>query len=385
MKRYYFDYAAATPLDKDVLEVIHQADGEFANPASLHAEGRAARHTLEAARKSLAMVLGAKSSEIVFTSGATESDNLAILGALTASGEPQARVLTLPTEHAAVRACMQVARASGYDVIELLVDEQGMLDHAAFRASLHDSTVLVSMALATSEIGTLQPIAEIGRIVREVRIDRLQRSIATPIIFHTDASSALGFVPLAVDRLGVDLMTLSSSKCYGPCGIGALYVRSGTPLTPMIIGGGQERSLRAGTPSVGLACGFAAAATKAEALRNATLKQMRTLEKIFFQSLGEIAGMQRNGHTKKHIAGLLNLTFAGHDGEDLVLKLDAAGFAVATGAACAESSEEPSHVLLALGRTRAEAQASLRISFGRETGESDVKVLASAIRKIVVQ
>ncbi|MDQ5943941.1 MAG: cysteine desulfurase [Patescibacteria group bacterium] len=385
MSRYYFDYAAATPIDEDVVRAMESARTTFANPASLYAEGRAARELLDAARKRIAAVLGAQSREIVFTSGATESDNLAILGALTAAGEPQARVITAPTEHAAVRACTQVARASGYDVQEVEVAESGMINVETVRKRVTDTTVLLTLAIATSEIGTFQPIGEIGQLVREVRVDRQKRGIATPIILHTDASAALGYLPLPVDRLGVDLMTLSSSKTYGPVGIGALYVRRGTPLTPLIIGGRQEASLRSGTPAVELAVGFATATEKAEAMRKQEVTRLQVLHDELWMGLKAISGIQLNGHKKKHLAGMLNVSFAGFDGENLVLALDAAGFAVATGAACAESSDEPSHVLLALGRTRAEAQGSLRISLGRTTTSEEVQALISAIRKIVVQ
>lgn len=385
MKRYYFDFAAATPLDVEVAKEMQAARATFANPASLYVEGREARELLDVARKRIAVVLGAQAREIIFTSGATESDNLAVLGALTAAGEPQAQVITLPTEHAAVRACAQVARASGYDVQEVAVAETGLVDVAAVQKLITDTTVLISVAMTTSEIGTVQPIAEIGQAVREVRADREKRGVATPIIFHTDASAALGFLPLSVDRLGVDLMTLSSAKAYGPVGIGALYVRRGTPLTPMIIGGSQEASLRSGTPAVDLAVGFAAATEKAEAMRKDEVRRLQALRDELWQALQVIPGVKLNGHKKKHLAGLLNVSFTGFDGENLVLALDAAGFAVATGAACAESSDEPSHVLLALGRTRAEAQGSLRISLGRTTTSEDVKALASAIQQIVVQ
>lgn len=385
MKRYYFDYAAATPLDTEVAQEMEAARRAYANPASLYAEGREARDLLDSARKRIAVVLGAQAREIVFTSGATESDNLAILGALTACGEPQARVVTLPTEHAAVRACTQVARASGYDAQEAMVAETGMVELATVQKLITDKTVLISIAITTSEIGTVQPIAEIGQLVRGVRADREKRGIATPIIFHTDASAALGFLPLPVDRLGVDLMTLSSAKAYGPLGIGALYVRRGTPLTPMIIGGRQEASLRSGTPAVDLAVAFAAAAEKAEEMRKDEVRRLQGLRDDLWRGLKDIAGIKLNGHNKKHLAGLINISFASFDGEGLVLALDAAGFAVATGAACAESSDEPSHVLLALGRTRAEAQGSLRISLGRSTTNDDVQALVGAIRKIVVQ
>lgn len=385
MKRYYFDYAAATPLDSDAARAMEEAHQIWANPASLHADGRAARELLEASRSKIARILGAQTKEIIFTSGATESDNLAILGSLTACGQEGARIVTLVSEHVAVRACMQVASASGYDVVEAKIDDTGMVNVADLRTVIDDQTVLISVAMATSEIGTVQPIGEIGQFVRQIRAERKANHNLTPLIFHTDASNALGLLPLAVDRLGVDLMTISSAKAYGPAGIGALYVRRSTPLTPIIIGGRQESSLRSGTPAVELAVGFATAATKAETMRKSEVKRLQDLGEVFSKGLKNIPGVRLNGHKKKRLASVINLSFAGRDGEDLVLALDAAGFAVATGAACAESSDEPSHVLLALGRTRAEAQSSLRISFGRSTTIQDVKKLTSAISKIVVE
>lgn len=385
MKRYYFDYAAATPLDDEVAQAMQSARVQFANPASLHAEGRSAREALEGARKQIAGVLGAQAREIIFTSGATESDNLAIFGSLTASGRDRAHVITAPTEHMAVRSCMQVAQASGYKMQEIEVSETGLVDIESVARHINDDTVLISIAMATSEIGTIQPIAEIGQLVRQIRADRQTRDIATPIIFHTDASATLGFLPLSTDRLGVDLMTLSSAKAYGPAGIGALYVRRGTPLTPLIIGGRQEFSLRSGTPATELVVGFATAVMKAEKLRKKEVVRLNLLRDELWRELQKIPNIILNGHKKRHLAGLLNITFPGFDGEDLVLALDAAGFAVATGAACTESSDKPSHVLLALGRTEAQAQGSLRISLGRETTQSDVAKLASTIAKIVVQ
>lgn len=385
MKRYYFDYAAATPLDDEVAQAMQSARVQFANPASLHAEGRSAREALDGARKQIAGVLGAQPREIIFTSGATESDNLAIFGSLTASGQNQAHIITVPTEHTAVRSCMQVAQASGYKVQEIEVSETGLVDLESVTRHINDDTVLISIAIATSEIGTIQPIAEIGQLVRKIRVDRQTRGVATSIIFHTDASAALGFLPLSTDRLGVDLMTLSSTKAYGPAGIGALYVRRGTPLTPLIVGGQQEFSLRSGTPATELAVGFATAVMKSEKLRKKEVVRLNLLRDELWRELQKIPNIILNGHKKRHLAGLLNVTFPGFDGEDLVLALDAAGFAVATGAACAESSNEPSHVLMALGLTRTQAQGSLRISLGRETTQPDVAKLASTITKIVVQ
>lgn len=383
MKRYYFDYAAATPLDADAEQAMRQAEQLVGNPASLHTEGQASREALEQARKDVAKVLGARTNEIIFTSSATESDNLAILGTITACGKPNARVITLATEHAAVRACANVVRASGYDVVDAPLDDTGLVQPNDIHDLITDDTVLISIAMATSEIGTLQPISEIGKLVRATRGERAERGIDTPLIFHTDASACAGLLPLTVDRLGVDLMTLSSSKVYGPHGAAALYVASGTPLTPLIIGGGQELSLRAGTPNTPAVVGFATALQKAEDMRRDEARRLHDLRDQLWKELKKLPGIMRNGYAKHSLANLLNVSFPDRDGESLVLKLDARGFAVATGAACAESSRAPSHVLLAIGRTETEAQGSLRISLGRETTEAAVKALAQAIRAII--
>lgn len=383
MKRYYFDYAAATPLDREAAMAMHQAESMFANPSSLHTEGQAARDRLTVARKQVAKALGAREREIVFTSSATEANNLALLGAITAAGRSGARILTVSTEHAAVRACTNVARASGYDVIDLEINQHGLLDIAALKQMLNDNTILISISMATSEIGTLQPIGEIGKLVRAVRGDRARRGQTTPIIFHTDASACAGLLPLSVDRLGVDLMTLSSAKIYGPHGAAALYVASGTPLTPLIIGGGQESSLRAGTPNLPAIVGFATALTKAEAMRRDEHKRLVALRQALWDQLKDLPGILLNGHPAKRLANVLNISFVDRDGEELMLKLDAQGFAVATGAACAESSRAPSHVLLGIGRSAEEAQGSLRISLGRDTTTADIRALALALRAII--
>ncbi len=383
MKRHYFDYAAATPLDTDAAAAMRAAEAQFANPSSLHAEGQAAKVALESARKAVAKVLGARHSEIIFTSSATEADNLAILGTITACGQPKARVVTLATEHAAVRACTNVVKASGYEVIDAGIDATGLVAAAEIEKRITDTTILITISMATSEIGTLQPIAEIGRVVRAVRGDRARRGIATPIVLHSDASACAGLLPLSVDRLGVDLMTLSSPKVYGPHGAAALYVAAGTPLTPLIIGGGQESSLRAGTPNLPAIAGFAAALTKAERMRREEAHRLAELRDQLWGLLKDLDDIVRNGHPKKSLANILNVSFPERDGEVLALQLDAAGFAVATGAACAESSQTPSHVVLAIGRTESQAQGSLRISLGRDTTQADVKALAQEIRAII--
>lgn len=384
-QRYYFDYAAATPLAPAVAKAMREAEKLVGNPASLHAEGRAVRAALEAARASIARVLSAQSSEIVLTSGATESNNQAILGSITAVGDQKAEIITLATEHAATRACCNVLRASGYPVHDAPIGETGLLDLAAFESLITDQTALITLALATSEIGTIQPWRDIIRVVRAVRASRVERGIDRPLIVHTDAASAVGLRPLAVDQLGIDLLTIGAAKMYGPQGVGALYVRRGTPLTPLLIGGGQEQSLRSGTPNLVGAVGLAKALEDAEARRKVEVKRLTELRDQLWKNLQAIPGILLNSSLKHSLANTLNVSFPGQDGEDLVLRLDAAGCAVATGAACAESHHQPSHVLLALGRTKREAQGSLRISLGLGSDRQAIKQLTEVLTKILAK
>ena len=384
MRRHYFDYAAATPLDQDVATAMHDAEALIGNPASLHAEGRAAREALDQARADIANVLAARPDEIVFTSSSTEANNLAIFGALTGVHLPGAVVLTLATEHAAVRQPMEVLRSQGVTVVDLALRADGRVDLESLRAALTDEVVLVSIAMATSEVGTLQPMSEIGTILQEARAQRGERGITTPLIFHTDAASTAGIQSLHVSRLGIDLMTFAASKVYGPVGIAALYIRTGTPLAPMLVGGGQELGRRAGTESVVLAVGFAVALVRAEAMRKAEIVRLKALREQLYQGLADLPGMLVNSDLRHSLVTTLNISFANRDGEDLVLALDARGFAVATGAACAESSRKPSHVLLALGRTEDEAQGSLRVSLGRPTQTEEIVELIAAIRAIIL-
>lgn len=382
MKRFYFDYAAATPLDPDAVRAMHAAEAQVGNPSSLHAEGRAMRELLSAARKDIAKILNARDTEIVFTSTATEANNLAIFGAVTASGDESAEILVAATEHAAVRRVTDVIRASGYSCHDIPLTDKGLCDVAALEKQITDKTVLITLAYVTGEVGIIQPIGEVGKLVRRVREDRSARGVATPLLLHTDASATAGLLTLGVDRLGVDLMTLSSPKVYGPHGAAALYVRTGTPLTPHTIGGGQERGLRAGTENVPALVGFAAALKKTERLRKDELKRLEMLQERLWSALQVLDGVRRNGE-RNILANTLHVSFAGKDGETLVLQLDALGFAVATGAACTESSREPSAILLALGYDRERAQGSLRISLGRDTDEQAVDALAKAIIKVV--
>jgi len=383
MSRHYFDYAAATPLDPEVAKVMTAASQLVGNPSSLHAEGRAVRHCLETARSEIAASCNARSEEIILTSSATESNNLAIFGVLTAAGVSDGEVISLATEHLASKRPCEVIAASGHTVQWAPIDESGFVNAAAVSKLVTDNTILITISLATSEIGSLQPVSEICRVVSKIRLDRRSRGVDTPLLVHTDAASAVGLVSIAVDKLGVDLMTISAAKIYGPAGAAALYVRKGTALTPLIIGGGQERSLRAGTENVAAITGFAAALQQAEAQRKAEVTRLTALRESLWEQLAKLPGLQRNSPSQRCLANLLNVSCEGHDGEDLVLKLDAAGIAVATGAACVASSHQPSHVLLALGYDTERAQSSLRISLGRQTTAASLTALVKALADIL--
>ncbi|MEI7818757.1 MAG: cysteine desulfurase family protein [bacterium] len=383
MKRYYFDFAGSTPLDQAVAKKMQVVQEMYGNPSSLHAEGRAARTELDASRSAVAQVLGARASEIIFTSGSTEADNLAIFGSVTAAGQPQAEVITIGTEHAAIQACCNVIVESGYRVHRASVDHEGRINISEIKQLITDATVLISIALGNSEIGTIQPIAKLGQLVQAVRTDRLKRGIKIPLSLHTDASACGGLTSLAVEKLGVDLMTVSSPKVYGPHGSAALYVRTGTPLTPVIIGGGQESGIRAGTENIAAISGFALALTKAKSLRKSEVQRLELLRDQLWGLLKDSPGIRRNGSVKYALPHILNVSFSGSNGEDIALKLDAAGFAVATGAACAESNRQPSHVLREIGLSDDDAQGSLRISLGRSTNSAMIDSLVRTIKKVV--
>lgn len=382
-RRYYFDYAAATPIDNAVVAAMREAEELTGNPSSLHAEGRGTRELLEGARAAVAKTLAVKMTEIVFTSGSTEANNLAIFGSLTAVHYPAGEIVTLETEHPSVRQPMAVVQAQGHKVHRATLDKAGRVDMAAFVPLINPHTVLVSLNMATPEVGIVQPMRQISQVIQAERDRRRAQGSELPLIFHTDASAVIGLLPLSIDRYGLDLVTISSAKLYGPSGVGALFVRSGTPLTPILLGGGQEASRRAGTENVPGAVGLAQALTLAEAQRQSEAQRLALLRDQLWIKLKDLSDVVCNTSLKYALPNTLNISVPGRDGEDLVLALDARGFAVATGAACAESQRQPSHVLMALGFDKERAQGSLRITLGRQTDELAIRSLAQAIHEIL--
>ncbi len=380
----YLDYAAATPLDAAVKRAMSQAEAIFANPSAAGSLGRAAREQLETARHEVAMVLGAKASEIIFTSGGTEADNLAILGIARTNKTDGRHLLTIPTEHRSVLAAFEQLETEGLKKEFIKVDKYGMIDMTDLKRKVRPDTILISVAMASSEIGTVQPIAEIGRAIANIRRERQKAGLATPIYFHSDASAVAGQLSLAVSRLGVDAMSLNAAKIYGPKGSGALYLRTGVVLEPLIFGGGQEGGRRAGTENLPGAVGLAMAIKLAEKNRREEVKTLTELRDGLIDELKkQFPKVILNGHKSKRLASNINISFPDTDGEDLTARLDAVGIIVATGAACAADSDQPSHVLRAIGRSEEEARGSLRITLGRATTQAHMDILVRMLSDLI--
>jgi cysteine desulfurase len=366
----YLDYQATTPCDPRVVTAMQPLQTEsFGNPHSNHALGRAAAKAIDTARGRVGALINARPSEILFTSGATEANNLAIKGALRGGHNRGSHIVTLATEHSSVLGPVRRLVEEGYRATELGVPRSGIVDPASLERALTAETVLVSAAAANSEIGVLQPLAEIGALCRH-----------RGILFHCDAAQGFGKIAMDVAAMGIDLMSISAHKVYGPKGIGALYrsVRPTLPLAPLSDGGGQEWGLRPGTLPVPLCVGLGVASEIAGAemaAEGARLRRVR--DRLYHRLASEIRNVRLNGDPARRLAGNLNLAFPGIDGMDLIDELP--GLALATGAACAGERSEPSHVLKALGLDDRLASGSLRISLGRFTTESEIDAAASMI------
>jgi cysteine desulfurase len=361
--RVYLDYNATTPVDHAVLEAMLPYFAEhFGNASSIHSTGQRARSAVETARESVAALIGAKASEIVFTSGGTEADNLAIFGTVEASRKPRKHVVTTTIEHHAVlNACQELERR-GVEVSYVPVGGEGVVDPFDIRRALRPETVLITVMHANNEIGTIQPIAEIGRIARE-----------SDVLFHSDAVQSAGKLALDANRLGVDFLSLSAHKIYGPKGVGALYVRSGAPLEPQFRGGHHERDRRPGTENVPGIVGLGRAAELARRQLGEALESIGALRDRLEQALIEqVPTVRVNGDPSRRVPNTTNLTFSGAGGEALLIALDLEGIACSTGAACSSGAVEPSHVLTAIGLTHNEARSSLRFSLGRPTTDEEI-------------
>jgi cysteine desulfurase len=374
----YLDHAATTPLRPEVLTaMLPYLTDHFGNPSSIHAEGRRARQGLDEARETVGRILGAKPREVVFTSGGSEADNLALKGAAWAASARGRHIVTSSVEHKAVLNTCSVLERSGFMVTYLPVDRYGRVDPADVSAAITERTTVVSIMYANNEVGTLQPIAEIGAICRERRV-----------MFHTDAVQAGGMLPLNVDALGVDLLSLGAHKLYGPKGVGALFIRQGTGLMPQIQGGAQERQRRAGTENVAGIVGFARALELAQgdpAARDGENARLAGLRDRLVAEAMAVAQVELTGHPTERLANNASFIIEGVEGGDLVAGLDLEGVAASTGSACTTGSTEPSHVLLAMGISAERAPGSLRLTAGRDTTTSDVDRALDAVRTVVAR
>jgi cysteine desulfurase len=372
--RIYLDYNATTPVDSAVLDAMLPYFAEnFGNASSIHSPGQRARGAVDAARASVAALLGAKPSEIVFTSGGTESDNLALFGVVAASQEPRKHVITTAIEHHAVLNAAQALENIGADVTFIPVSREGTVDPEDIRRALKPETVLISVMYANNELGTIQPIEEIGRI-----------AAAADVLFHCDAVQAAGKLPLDVNRLGVDLLSISAHKIYGPKGVGALYVRSGTPLEPQFHGGHHERDRRPGTENVPGIVGLGKAAELARKNFMTDCARITSLRNRLEDALLATCGDARvNGNRAQRVSNTSNISFHAAGGEALVIALDLQGIACSTGAACSSGAVGPSHVLLAIGLSPDEARSSLRLSLGRTTTAEEIDQAIAVIPQAV--
>jgi len=372
MRRVYLDNNATTPVLPEVFEALRPYFGErFGNASSIHHHGQETRAAVERAREEVARLIGARPSEIVFTSGGTEADNLALFG-VARTGD---HVITSTIEHHAVLNACRHLEALGCAVTYVSVDRRGVVDPADVERALRPETKLISIIMANNETGVVQAVGEIGSIAREA-----------DIYFHTDAVQAVGKIPVCIDEIGCDLLTISAHKLHGPQGVGALYVRKGTALEPRQFGGRHERSRRAGTENVpgivGLGCAAALACTN---LERGDDKKMAELRGRLEQELLAIESAEVNGAGAPRVPNTTNICFDGIDGEALVIALDLKGLAVSTGAACSSGAIEPSHVLLAMRLTPERARASIRFSLGKQNTAEDVEFALSIVPETVAR
>lgn len=372
-KTIYMDNSATTPARKEVVEeMIPYLTENFGNPSSIYEIGKISKHAIDKARKKVADALGAEENEIYFTSGGTESDNWAIKGIAFANRNKGKHIITSSIEHHAVLHTCLWLEGQGFEVTYLPVDKYGMVTLEELKNAIRDDTILISIMLANNEIGTIQPVEEIGKIARENRI-----------YFHTDAVQAIGHVPIDVKKMNIDLLSLSGHKFEGPKGCGALYIRKGVKIETLLHGGAQERKRRAGTENVPAIMGLGKAIELAAGEIGETDKNLLALRERLIEGLLKIPKTHLNGHPTQRLANNVNITFEYIEGESLLLLLNAKGIFASTGSACNSSSLEPSHVLTACGVPHEIVHGSLRLSLGRMNTEKDVDRVLEALPEIV--
>lgn len=376
MKRIYFDHAATTPTDKTIANaMLEYMTTKFGNPSSVHSFGREVRKEVSEARENIAALINANANEIFFTSGGSESDNFALKGIAFANKNKGNHIITTQIEHHAILHTCQWLEKQGFDVTYLPVDEDGMISLDELKAAITDKTILISIMFANNEVGTIEPIKEIGAIAKE-----------RGVYFHTDAVQAVANVEIDVQDMNIDLLSLSGHKFYGPKGIGAIYIRRGVKIQPVQLGGAQERNMRAGTENVPAIVGLGMAAQLAKrdfVEKNAHLIALR--DKLIKGIQEQIPDIKLNGHPTKRLPGNVNFSFRYIEGESLLLSLDMKGIAASSGSACTSGSLDPSHVLLAMGLIHEIAHGSLRISLGRDNTEEDIDYTLEVLPQIIAR
>lgn len=374
MKRIYFDHSATTPVDSEVVKVtVEYMTDKFGNASSVHAFGREARKAIDEAREKVAALIGASPNEIYFTSGGTESDNLALKGVAFANRKKGNHIITTSIEHHAILHTCEYLEKQGFTVTYLPVDEYGMISMDDLRGAITDKTILISVMFANNEVGTVQPVKEIGQLARE-----------KGIYFHTDAVQATGNIAIDVKEMNIDLLTMSGHKFHGPKGIGALYVRRGVRIEEIQHGGGHERNMRAGTENVPGIVGLGKAAEIAKNEMDSKVAHIAKLrDKLIKGVMEKIPHTKLNGHPTHRMPGNANFSFLFLEGESLLLNLDLRGIAASSGSACTSGSLDPSHVLLAMGLTHEVAHGSLRLTLGRGNTEDEVDYCLQVLPEIV--
>ncbi|MDD4940078.1 MAG: cysteine desulfurase NifS [Candidatus Omnitrophica bacterium] len=373
-KRIYLDYAATAPCDPQVLKAMEPYFFEkFGNPSSIHAEGQEARAGIEEAREKLASLLGAKKEELIFTSGGTESNNFAVKGTAFALSQKGNHIITTAIEHHSVSEPCKFLEKKGFKVTYIGVDKYGQVSPSDIKKAVTDKTILISVMHANNEIGTIQPIAEIGKFARE-----------KGVYFHTDAVQTTGHIPVDVNELNVDLLSLSAHKFYGPKGVGALYIRKGTRWERFLHGGDQERGMRASTHNTPGIVGLGKAAELCrEKMADEAKFQSGLRDRLIKEIKDKIPDVYLNGHPAQRLPNNVNFSIKYIEGESILLNLDMLGIAASTGSACTSSSLEPSHVLLAIGLPHEIAHSSLRLTMGRWTKQEDIDYLLEQLPQVV--
>jgi len=374
MKNIYMDHSATTPVAAEVLEaMLPYFSDKFGNASSLHSFGREAKEALEDSREKVARLLNADPEEIVFTSGGTESDNMALKGIARKNRNSGRHIITSSIEHPAILETCRSLEREGFSLTYLPVNREGLVELSQLERAIRPDTILISIMHANNEVGTIQPLEEVGRLAAD-----------RDIYLHTDAVQTVGKIPVDVEAMGADLLSLSAHKLYGPKGVGALYIRRGTKMQSLSTGGGHERNLRSGTENVAGIVGLARAADLAReemAAEGQRLVQLR--DRLAALVLERVKDAWVNGSMEKRLPGSLNFGFSYVEGESLLLYLDSKGIAVSTGSACSSHKLEPSHVLLALGLKPEECHGSLRITMGRSNNQEQVDYVAECIAEAV--